>query len=112
MLALFFSGHLWAAVDHVALAARLTAWEAAYRGLRLPRRVGATRTALSFGALPAGGAAGVSDRRRHQVLIYIDPSIDRIGMRYLYVLCGEVILGAAICQHLLDGMRNLMYANG
>jgi len=49
----------------------------------------------------------------HHVLIYYNPALDRFGMGYLYVLCGEVILAAGyLFMTYWTGMRNLMYANG
>jgi len=96
-----------------ALAARLTAWEAAYRGLRLPHPV--VQRALHFHSahyLPVALFVFLTVWG-HQVLIHIHPNLDPFGTRYLYTLCAEVILAAAyLFATYWTGMRNLMYANG
>jgi hypothetical protein len=96
-----------------ALASRLTAWEAAYRGLRLPRSV--VQRALHYHSahyLPVALLAFLTVVG-HQVLIQKYPSIDRHAVGYLYVLCAEVILAAGyLFSTYWTGMRNLMYANG
>ncbi|HZL38481.1 MAG TPA: hypothetical protein VFC78_24440 [Tepidisphaeraceae bacterium] len=95
------------------IAARLTAWEAAYRGLRLPLPI--VRRALDYHAA-------------HYLPVAILTSITIFGYRfllyrhwvdalwaptYLYVLCGEVVVAAAyLFQTYWIGMRNMMYANG
>lgn len=95
------------------LAARLTAWEAAYRGIRLPLPV--VRRGLDYHAahywplalvLPATVLA-------YQIAARQWPyAAGRYADKYLYVLCGEVILGAGyLFQSYWAAMRNLMYAN-
>ena len=95
------------------VATRLTAWEAAYRGLRLPIVV--VKRALHFHSahyLPVALLAFLTVWG-HQVLNYKFPLMDPSGTRYLYVLCGEVILAAGyLFMTYWTGMRNLMYANG
>jgi hypothetical protein len=95
-----------------ALAARLTAWEAAYRGLRLPRTV--VQRALHFHSahyLPVALLTFLTIGG-HQVLIH-KTNIDQFAVPYLYVLCAEVILAAGyLFSTYWKGMRNLMYANG
>jgi hypothetical protein len=94
------------------LAARLTAWEAAYRGYRLPTPVVrrglyyhaahyfpiallTMATVLTFGVLFARGFVGFG-------------SITT----YLYLLCGEVIVFAGYLFHTYwIGMKSMMYAN-
>ncbi len=96
-----------------ALASRLTAWEAAYRGLRLPRPV--VQRALHYHSahyLPVALLAFLTVVG-HQALIHRDLGIDRFAFRYLYILCAEVILAAGyLFSTYWTGMRNLMYANG
>ena len=113
MLCLFSAAAYWLLVITAALAARLTAWEAAYRGLRLPHRV--VQRALHYHSahyLPVALAAFLTVVG-HQVLIVKYPRIDPFGTRYPYTLCAEVILAAAyLFATYWIGMRNLMYANG
>jgi hypothetical protein len=93
-------------------AARLTAWEAAYRGLRLPLPVVVramnyhtphylpvclvvAATIGGYERLMASGAVGVATLTT-----------------YLYVLCAEVVLGAVyLFWTYWIGMRNIMFAN-
>ena len=113
MLTLFSAAAYWLLVITASVAARLTAWEAAYRGLRLPRHV--VRRALHYHSahyLPVALAAFLTVVG-HQALIQKFPYIDRFAVRYLYVLCAEVILAATyLFVTYWKGMRNLMYANG
>jgi hypothetical protein len=113
IVAMFSAAAYWLLELTAYVAARLTAWEAAYRGLRLPQRV--VQRALHYHAahyLPVALAA-FATVVGHQVLIYYNPAWDRFGMGYLYVLCGEVILAAGyLFMTYWTGMRNLMYANG
>jgi hypothetical protein len=101
-----------ALVATTALAARLTHWEATYRGLRLPLPVvkrglyyhaahylpvalGAAATVVAFVWLLSHGMLGVT-----------------WYTRYLYILSAEVILGAFyLFKTYWIGMRNMMYAN-
>jgi hypothetical protein len=94
------------------LAARLTTWEAAYRGYRLPH--GVVLRALYYHAahfLPVAVVAlitcgGYNLLERTGRLSMISGSI------YLYVLCGEVIVAAGyLFNTYWIGMRNWMYAN-
>ena len=94
------------------IAAWLTAWEARYRGLRLPLAV--VLRSLDYHAADYLPVAMVScftivcyrwliDHR------YLDSTYDA---KYLYLLCGEVIAGAAyLFNAYWIGMRNVMYAN-
>jgi len=93
-------------------AARLTHWEASYRGLRMPLSV--VQRAMYFHAahyVPVAAAALLT------VLIYrwmflrqwVAPTSI---VAYLYVLCAEVLLGAGyLFKTYWIGMRNIMYAN-
>jgi len=93
-------------------ATRLTAWEAAYRGYRLP--LGVVRRGMAYHAahylpvaiLAALTTAGFALLIRRRVLFHDS------DMTYLYVICGEVIVCAAYLFHTYwIGMRNMMYAN-
>ena len=95
------------------IAARLTNWEATYRGLRLP--LNAVLRGLDYHAA-------------HYLPVALVSSLTMIGYRvalthqwagpasaptYLYVLSGEVILAAVyLFQTYWIAMRNIMYANG
>ena len=95
------------------LAARLTHWEASFRGLRLTLPV--VRRGLYFHAvhyLPVAAVAAAT------VLAYaycirharVDPV--RTTTYYLYTLCGEVVLAAVyLFMTYWTAMRNMMYAN-
>ncbi|HET6247787.1 MAG TPA: hypothetical protein VFE47_08825 [Tepidisphaeraceae bacterium] len=94
------------------IASWLTAWEARYRGLRLPLSV--VKRGLDYHAadyLPVAmfscftivGYRWLTDHR------YVDSSYDA---KYLYLLCAEVIAGAAyLFNAYWIGMRKMMYAN-
>jgi len=89
------------------LAVRLTAWEAAYRGYRLPRPV--VMRAMYYHAahyLPVALLAVAT--------VTVDfACFDAMTVvKYLYVLCAEIILCAAyLFKTYWIGMRNMMYAN-
>jgi hypothetical protein len=91
------------------LAARLTTWEAAYRGYRLPLPVvlrGLYYHAAHFlpvGILAAVTVVGYQMIRDHQML----------GLTaYLYLLCAEVVIAAGyLFQTYWIGMKATMYAN-
>ena len=94
------------------LAARLSAWESAYRGLRLPLPV-VTR-ALHYHAAHYVPVALVAFLTvwGYQVLLRLGALSELTAPRYLYFLCAEVILAAAyLFKTYWTGMRNLMYAN-
>ena len=93
-------------------AARLTAWEANYRGIRLPINV--VRRGMYYHAahyLPVGVVAflivgGYAAALRSGAL-----GANSITT-YLYTLCGAVIVAAGYLFHTYwIGMRNMMYAN-
>lgn len=94
------------------LAARLTAWEARYRELRLPLPV--VLRSLDYHAahyVPVallGLSTVVGYRLLHDYRI-----LDfRSDVPYLYVLCGEVIIGATyLFVTYWTAMRSIMYAN-
>jgi len=94
------------------VAAWLTAWEAGYRGYRLPKPV--VLRGLYYHAahyLPVGLAAfattaGYRWAMAHSFLSYRSASV------YLVALCIEVLLGAGyLFKVYWTGMRNMMYAN-
>jgi hypothetical protein len=94
------------------LAARLTNWEATYRGYRMPLPV--VRRGMRYHAghyLPVALCtyAIVLGYRELQQYMKLDAPFE---LYYLYTLCGAVILAAAyLFQTYWIGMRNLMYAN-
>lgn len=95
------------------LAASLSAWEGQYRGLRLPRPL--VSRALHYHAvhyLPVA-AVIVTTVVGYQFLLRRGLLSELSGVAYLYVLCGEVIVGAVyLFWTYWIGMRNVMYANG
>jgi hypothetical protein len=93
----------------LALAARLTTWEATYRGIRLP--LGVVRRGLDYHAahyLPVALLAAATVVIFRLVLLHRP----QWAMQYIYTLSAEVIL-AAIYLFLTywKGMRNMMYAS-
>ena len=95
------------------LAARLTTWEASFRGYRLPIPV--VMRALHYHAahyLPvAAVAAGTVFGYR--LLLEYGVAGGTSAVAYLYVLCGEVVLAAVyLFKTYWIAMRNMMYANG
>jgi len=112
LLLAFPLGAFLALSGTIRLAARLTAWEAAYRGYRLPH--GVVLRALYYHSahlLPVASiafitCAGYDFLLRHWWLQTTSEPV------YLYILCGEVIVAAAyLFNTYWIGMRNLMYAN-
>ena len=105
-------GTYLATVFIIRIAAQLTAWEAAYRGYRLPH--GVVLRALYYHAahvLPVAILALITCvgynlvQRTGQLLMTTDTA-------YLYVLCAEVVVAAGyLFNTYWIGMRNLMYAN-
>jgi hypothetical protein len=100
---------LWGTTE---IAAKLTHWEATYRGLRLPLPV--VQRGLYYHAahyLPVGFLALVT------VVGYMElVKADFLGVNsavyYLYTLCAEVILAAGyLFKTYWIGMKNMMYAN-
>jgi len=95
------------------LAARLTSWEAAYRGLRLPLNV--VRRGLYYHAahyLPVALLALliVFGYRFIVAAGWLDPYLS--AQRYLYTLAAAVILAAGyLFKTYWIGMRNMMFAN-
>ncbi len=94
------------------LAARLTYWEGTYRGYRLPYPV--VLRGLYYHTphyLPVALATAVTVLGYQLLLMTTALSIDS-ATKYLYVLCGEVVVGAIyLFQTYWIGMRNMMYAN-
>ena len=93
-------------------AARLTAWEANYRGIRLPLPV--IRRGMYYHAahylpvavLTLAIVAGYAVALRYQ---FAGP---QTITSYLYTLCAAIIVAAAYLFHTYwIGMRNMMYAN-
>ncbi|GEM_PF-1064011 len=102
---LFLTGTSW-------IAARLTTWEATYRGLRLPLL--AVRRALRYHAIHMLPVALVA-------LVTVEgyAALSRTGivtrvhdLWYLYTLCGEVLIAAAyLFFSYWAAMRNILFAN-
>jgi hypothetical protein len=99
------------------LAARLTHWEASYRGLRLPMPV--VLRALYFHSahyLPVALVVLGTVVGFHYTFDHFPFDITGLYWflkMYHYVLCGEVVVGAVyLFQTYWIGMRNMMYANG
>jgi hypothetical protein len=95
------------------VAARLTTWEASYRGFRLPLPV--VRRGLAFHAahyLPVAIIAVVTTAA-YQFGLYLQGDYWRIHWKiYLGALSAEVILGAMyLFITYWIAMRNMMYAN-
>lgn len=90
----------------------LTNWEATYRGLRLP--LPRVLRGLQYHAahyLPVAFVAAATVLG-YQWLLSIRVLGGNSGANYLYVLCGEVVVGAVyLFSTYWTAMRNLMYAN-
>ena len=95
----------------IRLAARLTTWEAAYRGYRLPAAV-VLRALYYHSAHLLPVALTVFITCAGYNYLCGNPRIADREMTYLYILCGEVIVGAGyLFNTYWIGMRNWMYAN-
>jgi hypothetical protein len=97
----------------IRLAAWLTNWEATYRGYRLPMNV--VQRGLDYHAahyLPVALIAALSVLTYRILLMHFPARGVEWGMKYLYVICGEVILAAGyLFKTYWTGMRNMMYAS-
>jgi hypothetical protein len=95
------------------LAARLTNWEARYRGYRLPYDVvlrGMYYHAAHYVPVALGASATVIGY--FTLVFVVGWSVNFTIDRYTYVLCAEVVLFAAYLFYTYwIGMRNMMYAN-
>jgi hypothetical protein len=98
-------------LNHVA--ARLTAWEAAYRGIRLPKRV--VLRGLDYHAphyLPVALLTAAVIFGYQLFVRYFPTTAGLYATTYLYVLCGAIVLGAIYSfKTYWIAMRNLMYGN-
>lgn len=94
------------------LAAKLTNWEATYRGYRLPMNVvlrGMCYHAAHYQPVALMAFITVAGYR---LLVGMHVITLETLERYLYVIAGEVIVGAIyLFQTYWIGMRNMMYAN-
>ena len=108
MVATWLSLHLTTRI-----AARLTAWEAAYRGYRLPLPV--IHRGLNYHAahyLPVAVVVFLTVAG-YQLALTAGWLDELSGVRYLYVLSIEVLAGSAyLFKTYWIGMRNMLYANG
>lgn len=95
------------------LAARLTTWEATYRGYRLPLPV--VMRGLHYHAphyLPVAVAALLTVAGYQTFLWYSDRPAANSGVIYLSVLSGVVVVTALyLFKTYWTAMRNMMYAN-
>jgi hypothetical protein len=93
----------------LALAARLTTWEATYRGYRLP--LGVVRRGLDYHAahyLPVAIVAAATVGVYRAVLV----RYPELVMQYVYVLSAEVVVAALyLFLTYWKAMRNMMYAS-
>jgi hypothetical protein len=94
------------------LASHLTTWEGTYRGYRLPYDVvlrGLYYHSPHYLPVAAMTAATVVG---YQLLVAVHTAALASAVRYLIVLCVEVVVGAIyLFQTYWIGMRNMMYAN-
>jgi hypothetical protein len=109
MVDLIFFGLIYGTLHGITvIAARLTNWEATYRGLRMPLNVvlrGMYYHAAHYLPVALATAATVWGYSLLNLPITTMPT-------YLYVLCGEVIVFAGyLFNTYWIGMRNMMYAN-
>jgi hypothetical protein len=97
----------------IGLAARLTTWEARYRGFRLPHNV--VLRALYYHSahvLPVALIVFLTCAGYHYLLRYWLGVFTTSEPTYLYILCGEVLVSAAyLFNTYWIGMRGWMYAN-
>ncbi len=94
------------------LAVKLTAWEAAYRGLRLPYH--AARRAMYFHAAHYLPVALVAMVTVYGFAWMFDAQLlgPAAVLRYIYIIGAEVIVGAGyLFKTYWIGMRNIMFAN-
>jgi hypothetical protein len=96
------------------IAARLTHWEASYRGIRLPLAV--VRRGMYYHAahyLPVALVTAVTVFAFRFTWLHHQATLSPKFMTwYLYVLCAEVVLAAAyLFKTYWIGMRNIMYGN-
>jgi hypothetical protein len=94
------------------IAARLTAWEAAYRGLRLPLPVVLRGMYFHSAHYLPVAMITLATIGGYQLAIHWNILDAYSATTYLYILCGEVVLAAAyLFKTYWIGMRNMMYAN-
>jgi hypothetical protein len=96
-------------------AAKLTAWEAAYRGIRLPYAVVLRGLAYHAAHYPPVALVVLVTVAMHLWVLfspYLSEMALNISTVYLYVLSAEVIIAAVyLFWTYWIGMRNMMYAN-
>ncbi|MGE5612495.1 MAG: hypothetical protein ACM359_24820 [Bacillota bacterium] len=96
-----------------AIAARLTAWEAAFRGYRLPYTVvlrGLDYHSPHYLPVAAGAFLTVAG---YQLLLMLGVLDGLSAPQYLYVLCVEVVVSAGyLFWTYWVAMRNMLFANG
>jgi hypothetical protein len=93
-------------------AARLTAWEAAYRGIRLPLPVVLRGLYYHAAHLLLPATVAFLTVAGHWLLLRLNVVGEDRGFRYLMVLCIEVFASAGyLFKTYWAGMKNTMYAN-
>ena len=101
---------LWGTIR---IAGWLTNWEATYRGYRLPLNV--VQRGLDYHAahyLPVALLAAVSVLAYRVLAMRYPLQSADWGMKYLYALCGEVVIAAGyLFKTYWAAMRNMMYAS-
>jgi hypothetical protein len=94
------------------LAARLSAWEAAYRGMRLPHQVVVRGLQYHSAHYLPVALLAFTTVAGYQILLATHVLTELSAPRYLYILCAEVILSAGyLFSTYWKGMRNMMFAN-
>ena len=94
------------------LAARLTAWEAAYRGIRLPLPVVLRGLYYHAAHLLLPASVAFLTVAGHALLLRFKVVGQEQAMRYLIILCIEVFASAGyLFKTYWTGMKNTMYAN-
>jgi hypothetical protein len=112
VFSILFAAVYFSLLSITRIAARLTNWEATYRGYRLPMSVvirGMNYHAAHYFPVALIALITVAGYR---ALVQFHAVTLESAVTYLYVLAGEVIVGAVyLFQTYWIGMRNMMYAN-
>jgi len=94
------------------LAARLSAWEAGYRGMRLPLNVVLRSLYYHAAHYQPVSLVAFLTVLGNWLLVRFGVISEASAQRYLIVLCSEVLLGAGyLFKTYWTGMKGVMYAN-
>ena len=94
------------------IAAWLTAWEAAYRGFRLPKQVVLRGMYYHAAHYFPVSVIALATTGTYALLCLKDPTWGLLAPRYLLILCVEVLVAAGyLFKTYWTGMRGMMYAN-